>query len=64
MRIKFLLVFTFLFTQIFSQVLVLQQGLDGYSGCKDSFILHSNYGDDKILNFGDTDTLYTDVCYV
>lgn len=59
----YLLLIVFLSINIYSQAIVLQQGNSGYSGCKDSFIRHSNNGDGTSVNYGDSNTICTDICY-
>ena len=46
----------------FSQVITLQEGLADYAGCSDSYIIHSDYGPNKTLNFGADDSILTDIC--
>lgn len=63
MRTTNLFLISFFISNAFSQVIVLQQGLNGYSGCKDSYIMHSDYEPIKLQNFGDADSIYVDICY-
>lgn len=43
--------------------IVLQQDVDGYTGCEDSHIIHTDFGPISDSNFGDCDSIRTDICY-
>ena len=42
----------------FGASITLQQGVDGYTGCNDSYICHGGYGWFTTGNFGDSGTLH------
>lgn len=63
MRITPLFLIVFFISNLFSQVIVIQDGKNGYSGCTDSYIMHSDYEPIKLKNFGDADSIYVDICY-
>lgn len=51
------------FSRTIAQDIVLQQDVNGYSGCEDSYIDHSDFGPFNDINHGDKDSIRTDVCY-
>lgn len=60
---SFLVMLIFCFSTVLAQELVLQQDVDGYTGCDDSYIDHSDFGPFNDINHGDKDSIRTDVCY-
>lgn len=46
-----------------AEIITLQQGLDGYNGCTDSYIWHADGDGFKDQNWGDSDTIEIDACH-
>ncbi len=62
MKLITILLFTLIFTSM-AQDIILQQDVNGYTGCEDSYIDHSDFGPFNDMNHGDKDSIRTDVCY-